>query len=116
MAIRSIHVASRSDAPAATVQVWDHLKALETGDVLTVALFSRISVQIDGQFDGASVMVEGSNDGQHWYVLIDAQDNHMQFTYDNLADVGQLSRWLRPVVLGGGKMTDLTVTAFCRGV
>ncbi len=115
-AIQPVSLGYKFDPPAIQMLVWDHLKARETGDTLDSALFRAISVQIEGEFDGATVNVEGSNDGEHWYALTDAQDNHLRLAFPGMADVGQMSRFLRPVVIGGADMTDVTVFALCRGI
>lgn len=93
--------------------VWDNLNG--TGDYIE-SLFDRISIQVEGEFGGASVSIEGSNDGKHWYVLVDSQDNHMSFMYPALADVGQMSQFLRPLASGGDETAVITVTAVCKGL
>ncbi len=95
----------RADIPALATYSWKGLKKLETGALMKVDIFRMISIQI-----------EGSNDGEHWYVLIDSQDNHMRFSEPALADVGQGCRFLRPEVIGGDEFTDVSVWAVCRGL
>ncbi len=116
MTIRPVNLGAKFDPPSAAMLVWDHLKAREAGDSLDTSLYRKISIQVEGEFDGATVNIEGSNDGEHWYALIDTQDNHFKFSFPGMADVGQMSRFLRPVVMGGGDMTDVTVFALCRGL
>ena len=116
MTIRPVSLGHKFDPPAVQVLVWDHLKARETGSTLDSALFQSVSIQIEGEFDGATVNIEGSIDGEHWYALLDSQDNHFKFSFPGMAGVGQMSRFLRPVVIGGVDMTDVTVFALCRGI
>jgi hypothetical protein len=102
--------------PLVQLFVWEHLQARESGDLLDTSVFSKVAVQIEGVSSAVKVGIEGSIDGEHWYVLIDSQDNHMQYSFPGLADVGQVSRYIRPTVVGGDEMTDVTVYALCRGI
>ncbi len=113
---RPINLGIRDAPPLAIGYVWDHLKARETGTQLDSAAYSKISIQIDGEFDGATVRIEGSNNGEVWHVLIDSQDSHMNVSFPGIADIGQLSRFIRPVIMGGSdEMTDISVFAVCKG-
>ncbi len=102
--------------PAVQLFVWEHLSVRESGDRLNSSAFNKIAIQLDGEWSTAKVNIEGSNDGEHWYTLIDSQDNHMQFSFPGLADIGQASRYIRPTVVGGDETTDVTVYALCRGI
>ena len=106
----------RADIPALATYCWKGLKKLENGTPMKVDIFRAISVQVEGEFHGFRVQIEGSNDGEHWYVLIDTQDNHMLFSEPTLADVGQGCRFLRPQVVGGDEFTDVSVWVVCRGL
>lgn len=116
MTFSPVNLGVRDVPPLVIGYVWDHLKAQETGTQLDSAAYSRISVQIEGEFDGATVRIEGSNNGEVWHVLVDSQDNHMNVSFPGIADIGQLSRYIRPVVMGGSvELTDISVFAVCRG-
>ena len=114
--IRPVSLGSGFKPAAAQLFAWDNLKSLETGPSLDSSLYSRISIQIGGQFGGSTVNIEGSNDGNNWYVLIDAQDNHMRLSFPGISDIGQYSRYIRPTVLNGDVTTAITIFAMCRGV
>jgi hypothetical protein len=116
MTLTPVNLGIRDAPPLAIGYLWDHLKARETGTQLDSAAYSKISIQIDGEFDGAIVNIEGSNNGVVWYVLIDSQDNHMHVSFPGIADIGQLTRYIRPVIMGGSvELTDVSVFAVCRG-
>lgn len=111
-----ISATARADIQPLAVYCWKGLKKLEAGAPMKVDIFRTISIQVEGEFHGFQVQIEGSNDGEHWYVLIDSQDNHMRFAEPALADVGQYCRFLRPEVIGGDEFTDVSVWAVCRGL
>ena len=78
------------------------------------------SVQISGAFDGATVTIEGSNDGQLWFPLTDSaahptddENDILSFTSDGLRDILQNTRAIRPSVTlatGGSSSLDVSVT------
>ena len=111
-----VSLGHKFDPPAIQLLSWDHLKARETGASLDSFLFTKVGLQIEGEFSGATVNIEGSNDGDHWHVLIDIQDNHMKFSFPGMADVGQTARFIRPVIIDGDEMTDVSIFALCRGI
>ena len=106
----------RTDIPTVQTFRWGGLKLLEAGTSLQACLFRVVSVQVEGQFQGYKVEIQGSNDGEHWYALIDTQDNHMIFSEPGFANVGQYCRLLRPEVIGGDEFTDVSIWAVCRGL
>ncbi len=106
----------RADIPALVTYCWKGLKNLETGAPMKVDIFRAISIQVEGEFHGFQVQIEGSNDGEHWYVLVDSQDNHMRLSEPTLANVGQYCRFLRPEVIGGDEFTNVSVWVVCRGL
>ncbi len=113
--VTPVPLGSKFDPPAVSMFAWEHLRKLENGERLDASAYATIGLQIEGEFGGGTVDIEGSNDGVHWHAMIDTQDNHMKFSYPGMADVGQTSRYLRPVVAGGDETTDVTVLALCRG-
>lgn len=115
-AIRPIGLGPKFDPPMVQLLVWDHLYARVTGDRLDASSFSKVGIQIEGTFSTARVAIEGSIDGEHWYTFIDSQDNHMQFSFPALADIGQTARYVRPTVVGGDETTDVAVFALCKGI
>jgi hypothetical protein len=114
--VHPVSLGIRDRPPLASGFTWKNLKARETGSLLDSAMYSKISIQIEGEFGGATVQIEGSNGGKTWHVLIDSQDNHLNVSFPGLADIGQLSRYIRPTVIGGSvELTNISIFAVCKG-
>lgn len=73
------------------------------------------SVQIEGTFDSATVVLQGSNDGTNWYTLTDPQGNAISKTSAALEQISEATRYIRPSVSSAGGSTSLTVTVFAAG-
>ncbi len=112
--LRFVQIINRVDAPASYAGVWENLKLQDAGESFDVSSFDKVSIQITGDSE-YKIQIQGSNDGENWHALIDTQDNHMIFSAPGLAEVGQLSRYIQPLVIAGDDMTDISVWIVCRG-
>lgn len=92
---------------------WD-LAAGETGDQVNLAQLADRTVQVTGTFDSASVALQGSLDGVNFVTLTDPQGNPLNFSSAGLETVVEMVRYARPVVTGGGGLTDLKVNLLMR--
>lgn len=73
------------------------------------------SVQVSGTFGGASVDIEGSNDGSNWSTLNDPQGNALTFSGGSRIEaILELSRYIRPKVTGGDGTTAILVSMLVR--
>lgn len=81
----------------------------DTGQPLPFTLYSDRSVQVTGTFGGASVTIEGSNDGENWFTLADPQGNSLNFVTAKLEAILELVLWIRPKVTGGDGTTSINV-------
>ena len=92
---------------------------MTTGDVGAGVAYSDYrdrTVQILGTFGGATVTIEGSNDGgTTWATLTDQGGNNLTFTAAGIKHVQQLTEYIRPTVTAGDGTTALTVYVFFRG-
>lgn len=93
----------------AFVQRWSNLAASDDGQPLGSSQYTDRSVQVSGVFGGASVRIEGSNDGTNWAPLTDPQGNQLLFVSAGLEMVTEATLHIRPLVLGGDGTTNLTV-------
>lgn len=95
-----------------TVQqvTWANMPLDEVGLALPMAQYSDRSVQVTGTFGGATVTIEGSNDGVNYFTLVDPHGNNLSFVTSRLEAVLEMVLWVRPKVTGGDGTTDLTVT------
>ena len=66
-------------------------------------------VQIDGTFDTATVVLQGSNDGTTYFTLTDPQGNAISKTAAALEQVSELTRFIRPSTSGGGGSQSVNV-------
>ncbi len=72
------------------------------------------SVQFAGSFDGASVSLQGSNDGTNWATLTDPQGNALTKSASALETVMEVPRYTKVTSSGGGGSQSITVSLFCR--
>jgi hypothetical protein len=70
-------------------------------------------VQVTGTFGGATLTLQGSNDGTNWVTLNNAQGTAATFTAAGLRQIVELPRFVRPL-LSGGSGSDLAVALFMR--
>lgn len=89
------------------------LAAGDDGAPIEVVDFADRSVQVEGTFGGASVVVEGSNDSANYRVLTDPQGNDLQINSAKIEMVTEVTRLLRPRVVGGAG-SSLTVSVLAR--
>ena len=79
--------------------------AVNTGDDGTpiTSVGPKTSVQVTGTFGGATVAIQGSNDGTNWVALNDeaAPASACSFTAAGVKGVLQFTKYIKPVVTGG---------------
>lgn len=75
--------------------------------------FADRSVQVEGTFGGASVLIEGSNDTTTFRTLTDPQGNDLSVSTAKIEMVTEVTRLLRPRVTGGSG-ASLTVSLLAR--
>lgn len=93
----------------AFVQRWAAMAANDTGEPLGASQYTDRSVQVAGTFGGATVRIEGSNDGSTWATLTDPQGNALEMISAKLEMVTEATLYIRPAVVGGDGTTSLTV-------
>ncbi|MBV8666728.1 MAG: hypothetical protein JO269_09610 [Burkholderiaceae bacterium] len=81
----------------------------DTGVAVTMTDFSDKSIQIEGTFGGATVTIQGSNDGVNWETLRDPGSVALTFTSAGLKQVLEMTYYLRAITAGGSG-TAVTVT------
>lgn len=95
------------------VVTWANLAAGDTGTPIDLVGHADRTVQVFGNFGGATVTLEGSLDGDHWATLNDAQGNPIQITEAKIEAVTEAVLLTRPSVAGGSSV-DVTVKLFMR--
>lgn len=98
--------------------VWSFMKLGEEGMPISIPSAEEFSVQVVGDFAGATVIFEGSLEeiADKWFTLTDRQDNEISLSFEGGASLCNLVGWLRPRILGGDETTNLTVILFDRRV
>lgn len=113
MATRN-HIRNSTNTSVGFVAQWSGLLQADQGDALPFSQYTDKSVQVAGTFGGASLRVEGSNDGTNWAVLTDPQGNDLLLTTAKIEMVTEATLQIRPFVVGGDGSTTLTVSLLCK--
>lgn len=87
----------------------------DTGVAVNMADAADRCVQITGTFGGATVLVEGSNDGTNYATLSDPQGNAISKTSAGIEQIEEVTRYIRCSTSGGSGST-ITVTLLVRGM
>ena len=107
-----------SRTPTATsrafVARWSDLLLSDDGQSMEFSQYTDKSVQVAGTFGGASIRIEGSNDGTNWAALTDPQGNDLLIVAPKIEQVTECTLYIRPVVVGGNGTTSLTVSMLCK--
>jgi hypothetical protein len=89
---------------------WKGLEAGDTAGATSHVITPDASIQVSGEFDGATVTIKGSNDGSVWFTLNDTRGVALTFAAAGLRQVLEVCKFLKPELAGGGASTDLNVT------
>lgn len=81
----------------------------DTAAALKTANYLTKSVQVVGTFSGATVAIQGSNDGSNWVQLTDQANAALTCTAACLKTIQQSPLYVRPVVTGTVSAASLTV-------
>ena len=110
-------VVPRKSAKIATatgqnVDRWDNLKKGDVGDALELSGPAELHVQVAGEYSGADLLLEGSNEtapgDADWSMVTDTQGLAMIFNAgSNIRHSASTPRWIRPVVENGDENTLL---------
>lgn len=93
---------------------WTGLRAGDECEESLYPTFSDRSVQVHGDFSGATVRLDGSNDGEHFFPLTNLRGNTLSMSSGGIEQIEDCSYALRPVVVGGDEFTNITITVFAR--
>jgi len=90
--------------------MWIEIGQGDTCDPAPNAQFSDRSVQAVGTWGGATLVMQGSNDGgTTWANLQDAEGNAISFTANDFKQLLEVSGHIRPSISGGDGTTDIDV-------
>lgn len=97
----------------AVIYTWDAIPANEVGKAVECGARSDRSFQVDGNFDGATVVIEGSNDGTTYFTLTDPFGALLSFSAAGLRQVTEASTFIRPRTIGGAAPSIKVTSIFC---
>ena len=96
------------------------LAAGDDGAPVVLPRHADRSVQVTGAFDGGSLRIEGSIDGDTYAPVTDPQGNDIAISAypagysSKIEAVSEATVAIRPRVVGGGASTALVITVLCR--
>ena len=108
------HERTHLTTSSAFVATWPNLGQGDDGQHIQFAQYTDRSAQVFGIFGGASIAVQGSNDGANWATLTDPQGNDLLLTSAKIEMITEATAYIRPLVVGGDGTTDLTVCMLCK--
>lgn len=94
---------------------WEALAAGDDGQAFAPLYQRDMSVQVTGTFGGATVTLEGSNDGTNWYTLNDPFGTALSFTAAGLEGITEHCWQYRPNITGGDGTVDIDVVMVVGG-
>lgn len=109
----TVGFAHRDIAKSVVKCTWGTLANTDVGAGNGMLRWPDKTVQITGTFGGATVNIEGSNDGGlTWFVLNDSrgEGNPLTLTAADGRQIMENAELIRPNVSGGGGTTAITVT------
>lgn len=89
----------------ASLATWTALATSDTGKPVVGVGLSDRSFQASGTFGGATVVLQGSNNGTDWVTLTDPAGVALSFTSAGLKQVLQVTKYMRPSVSGGAAVS-----------
>lgn len=108
-------VISGSQDSRGIIVTWANMGDDDTGAPFRQSFYSDKSVQIvAAAFGSATLVIQGSNDGNNYVTLTDPQGSPLSFTSAGLKAVSELTEYIRPAT-SGGTSTDVTVVMMARG-
>ena len=102
MAIINELLTITTDGLSANVDWIGLTSADNEGRYVELVDFPDRSVQVEGDFDGATVSIQGSNNGVDYHTLKDSSGNNVEFTASGLKQIVTISSFIRPITSGGG--------------
>jgi hypothetical protein len=73
----------------------------DTGVQVALTDWYDRSIQIAGTFGGATVTIQGSNDGVNWSTMRDPASVALTFTAADIKQLLEMALYIRPITTGG---------------
>jgi hypothetical protein len=82
--------------------IWPNMASGDVGQPFDMANAADRTVQFVGEFDGGTVVMEGSVMGSTYFTLDDATGSPISKTDEDGESITQATRYVRPSMSGGG--------------
>ena len=104
------------DQVRAAAYRWTDYSTADTSTPIKVQNMQGLagSVQVTGTFGGATITLQGSNDGTNFVTLKDSAGTAISFTAAGMAEFSTAALYLKPTS-SGGTADNVTVTVILRG-
>lgn len=89
---------------------WTNVTNADTFAAAPVGAAALRSVQIEGTFGSATVVIQGSLDGTNYQTLTDLQGSAISKTTTALEGIAEFTAFIKPSASGGGGTQSVTVT------
>jgi hypothetical protein len=86
----------------------------DTATEVSLAEYADRSVQVQGTFGGATITIQGSNDGTNWHTLNDFEGDALSFTSAGLRMIAEPTAYIKPVTAGGSSSSVVITIAGLR--
>lgn len=94
---------------------WSGLLDTDTGEAFEGGDWVDRCVQVFGTFGtGGTCTIQGSNNGSNWNTLKDSFGTAIQFTSAGVAQVMEVTRYIRPNITAGDGSTNLSCVMYTR--
>ncbi len=98
------------DPNAAAITPWAALAVTDTCEPVFCAALTDRSMQITGTAGGASITLQGSNDGVNYVTLTDVQGSPISAKAPGtITQISETTLWVKAVLTGGDGTTALNV-------
>ena len=94
-------IPGHQNVPDVLQTVWANVSDVDTCTSVRTAYFANNTVQMTGNFAGATVILEGSNDNVTFFTLLDLFAAPVTFTSSGIKSVAQIPLYVRPSTSGG---------------
>jgi hypothetical protein len=108
------NVPTESRRRGTVLYTWSAVIAADTASAIEAEAWAADrSVQIEGTFNGATVAIQGSNDGTTYQTLTDPQGNPISKASSlPIEQITEITRYIKPLISGGGGSQSLTIKIF----
>ena len=95
--------------------LWPAMGAADSGLAQSPGQLSDKTIQFSGTWNGATAILQGSNDGSVWFGLNQPDGTPISTTVDALFQVLENTKHVRPVTSGGGGSTSVNARLLEKG-